>query len=594
MLESALSIIIISLECFFVGAIMCCLYGHVLHKNSILQSGNKSIINLFVFGIVAITIYTEFFSILFPIGLLCHLSIDALCLIVAFFLKKELKSYFLKTINDVKGITFSWEGFFYVCFFIIVAFYTSRGQFHADTRIYHAQNIRIYEEYGLIKGMANIQQHFGYNSASLAFSSFFSYGFILTKPWHTTTGFFMLIMGITAFRRLKDFKHHKYHWADLCQVGVLLYILTNISYSMSPATDYPTMLMAMFTFYEWAKISELYSECKGVGNKKEADKDENKGIFVNQYIDIALLSIFVATMKLSAATMCILVIFPLVVLIKNKDIKRIIFCIIVTLIIIAPYLIRNVLISGWLVYPFESLNLFNVEWKVPVEKVAYDSNQIKVWGKCLFDVNLKDTPLKEWVRTWWNRQETYQQTLIIANLFGFVLILVNAIRKVSLSVQKKVKLSCPMLLMYISLFVSAIAWFLMAPFVRYGLCFLLIIPMLAIGEYLNHAHRGFDSIISGVLVACIFLSFGGYIGNYARDNRLFIQKYIKEPYYIIQQDYTYCNPKTVDMNGNIVYYYDNTEDENDYYHCPSSYYSGMLMDSELMGDEITDGFKDIN
>ena len=582
MIESIISILVISLECFLVGSVLYHLYKYAVYKkDTIYESTNTSVISSIIFGIVVITIYTEFFSVFYPIGFFCHLSLDAICIIVAAFFKRDLKLYINNSVGRVKEILFSWEGFFYLCCLLIVAFYTSRGQFHADTRIYHAQNIRIYEEYGLIKGMANIQQHFGYNSASLAFSSFFSYGFLLSKPWHTTTGFFMFIMGTNAFHKLKDFKTHEYHWADMCQVGVLLYVLTNISYSMSPATDYPTMLMAMFVFCEWTRVSE----------KSVKDKDTK---YVNEYIDIALLSIFVSTMKLSAATICILVILPLTILIKNRDLKKICICILLGLVIVAPYLIRNILISGWLVYPFEGIDLFNVEWKVPIEKVAYDSNQIKVWGKCLYDVNLKDTPFMEWVRIWWNRQETYQQTLIIANLFGTILIMINSIRKIRLSILKKVKISYPLLLMYLSLFLSAITWFLMAPFVRYGLCFLLIIPMLALGEYLNHKHKGLDAIVSGVLVACIFLSFGGYIGNYSRDDRLFIQKYLKEPYYIFQQDYTHCEPKSIDMKGNTVYYYESTEDENDYYHCPSSYYDGMLMDSELLGDKIIDGFKNID
>lgn len=581
MLESFFSFIVISIECFFIGFVSFFIYEYFINSKLVckVKRNEISMTLPIIYGIVTITIYTEAFSIFFPIGLFCHLSLNFLCLCFALIFRKLIQPYIFVVWNKFKNIFFSWEGFFYLCFLLLVVFYTSRGQFHADTRIYHAQNIRIYEEYGLIKGMANLQQHFGYNSSSLAFSSYFSYGFILSQPWHTTTGFFMFFMGVNAFHRLKDFKNHKYHWADLCQVGVLLYILTNISYSMSPATDYPTMLMAMFVFCEWARISENYIE------NKNSD-------CLNEYIGIALLSIFVATMKLSAATMCVLILFPLIILIKNKEFKKIGICVFLGIIIVAPYLIRNVLISGWLIYPFEGLDLFDVAWKVPIEKVAYDSNQIKVWGKCLFDVSLKDTPLTEWVRTWWNNQEAYQQTLIIANQFGIMLIGVNFIKKLRLVTKRKASFSYPMLVMYMSLLISAIAWFLMAPFVRYGLCFLLIIPTLAIGEYLSQSHKGLDSIISGVLVGCIILSFGGYVGNYIRDDRLFIQKYIKEPYYIFQQDYTHCEPNTLDMNGNTIYYYESVEDENDYYHCPSSYYESMIMDCELMGNQICDGFKD--
>ena len=580
MLESIISFIVIFIECCFIGCVGYCVIDCLANRKSTSSSQLSdssaippSIIRLVVFGTVVITVYTEFFSIFASIGLLAHLAIDVPAIVIAVLLKKRFGNLLCTLWNHLRPIIFSWEGFFYLCFIILVAFYTSRGQFHADTRIYHAQNIRIYEEYGLIKGMGNLQQHFGYNSASLAFASFFSYGFLLSKPWHTTTGFYMLIMGLYSFYGLKRFKAHTYHLCDMCKVGILLYLLTNISYSMSPATDYPAMLMTMFVLSEWVSITERYIE-----NKVSVQIDE--------YIGITLLSIFVATLKLSCATMCALAIFPIFILIKEKRIKTLILCIVAGLIIVAPFLIRNVLITGWLLYPFDGINLFDVPWKVPVDKVIYDSDQIKVWGKCLYNVSLKDTPITEWIRVWWNNQESYQKSLIYANAIGGILLAISLVRKLIVK-----KLTFPMVCLYLSIAVSTVAWFLMAPFVRYGLCFLLIIPMLAIGEFLSLKHTGLEYIVSGVLAVGIGLSFSGYIGNYVSDDKVFVEKFGKDPYYIFQQDYAHCEPKTLDMNGNTIYYYDNVEDENDYYHCPSSYYGGMAMDCELMGERIVDGFK---
>ena len=53
----------------------------------------------------------------------------------------------------------------------MTAYFASRGLQHTDTGIYHAQAIRWYEEYGLVKGLGNLQQHFAYNSAYLAYAA---------------------------------------------------------------------------------------------------------------------------------------------------------------------------------------------------------------------------------------------------------------------------------------------------------------------------------------------------------------------------------------------------------------------------------------
>ena len=87
---------------------------------------------------------------------------------------------------------------------LFFAFFTSRGEFRTDTNIYHAANIQIYEEIGLIRGMTNLQWNFGYNSASLAFEVFFSFGWLLPHPIHVSTGFLELVFGIYACHYLKD------------------------------------------------------------------------------------------------------------------------------------------------------------------------------------------------------------------------------------------------------------------------------------------------------------------------------------------------------------------------------------------------------
>ena len=101
-----------------------------------------------------------------------------------------------------KSILFSAEGAFYLLFTLVIAFYTSRGTFHTDTAIYHAQAIRIAEEYGLIKGVANLQLHFGYDSAYLVFCALFTFSWILPVALHTTTGFLELIVSLYAFRQI--------------------------------------------------------------------------------------------------------------------------------------------------------------------------------------------------------------------------------------------------------------------------------------------------------------------------------------------------------------------------------------------------------
>lgn len=148
-------------------------------------------------------------------------------------------------------------GVFLGCFILLIAFFTSRGEFHTDTNIYHAAAIRLYEEYGVLKGAGNLQLHYAYNSAYLAFASIFSLRWLFGQSIHTTTGFLEVIMCLYAFYGLKEFKRHKRHMTDMMKVGILFYTLVNMTRSMSPATDYAVMYFVLFIITAWCEQFEF-------------------------------------------------------------------------------------------------------------------------------------------------------------------------------------------------------------------------------------------------------------------------------------------------------------------------------------------------
>ena len=195
-----------------------------------------------VTGVIGITVYAQFFSIFAKLGLWAPVVLVATALVCG----SRNRSTVWQLWQTYRPVLCSWEGFFYCCFVLLIAFFTSRGEFHTDTNIYHAAAIRIYEEYGLVKGIGNLQLHYAYNSSCLAFASIFSMKWLLGSSLHTTTGFLETVMCLYAFHGLRAFRQHKAHVADMMRIGILLYTLVNVTRSMSPATDYATMFFALF------------------------------------------------------------------------------------------------------------------------------------------------------------------------------------------------------------------------------------------------------------------------------------------------------------------------------------------------------------
>ena len=100
--------------------------------------------------------------------------------------------------------------------------------------------------------------------------------------------------------------------------------------------------------------------------------------------------------------MLLLVLKPAVMLLKEKRWKEIALYIGLGVLTALPWLIRGVLISGWLFYPFTFLDLFPVDWKIEKGYADCDSKEIQVFARLLYDVNLYDTPFSGWAGKWFS------------------------------------------------------------------------------------------------------------------------------------------------------------------------------------------------
>ena len=542
--------------------LICMLIG--IGMLSLVRDRSFSVILYLVAGIIGITVYTEFFSIFAGIGMWAHVALVAAALVSGYRNRRTAGQLW----QTYRPVLFSWEGFFYCCFVLLIAFFTSRGEFHTDTNIYHAAAIRIYEEYGLVKGIGNLQLHYAYNSSYLAFASIFSLNWLFGSSLHTTTGFLEVVMGLYVFHGLREFWRHDSHVTDMMRVGVLLYMLVNVTRSMSPATDYATMFFTLFIVTAWC---ENFFE---------------KGSDFTVYCLLTVAAVFAATLKFSSCLLALIGLYPACRLIREKRWKESIVYFLCGCVVLCPFLIRNYLISGWLLYPFDGIDIFQVPWKIPMEYLVHDADQIKVWGRCLYDVDKVDMPVGQWLPVWWEHQFRYEKMFLGGVLLGMALqFLMTGMR-----LYRKQKLRLQLVVLHLAIWGNIFVWFLMAPFIRYGLAFLISVVMISVGDYLSERKQGLCSIVAGSLVFCILVSVSPYWDQYVTDAGVFIKQCLSEPYYIVQKDYDRGNMDSCEINGNTIYF-SVGEEINSYHVFPGTCYKPMLERSTLMGDRIEDGFR---
>ncbi len=526
-----------------------------------------SFFNLILCGTAVSTVYAQIFSLIGKVGFLANLLLLVPCIITAVIYRTFICNY----CKVIKKVMLSWQGLFYIGLIFFVAFCTSRGTIHTDTSLYHAQAIRWYEEYGVVKGLGNLQWHFAYNSSYFAFAALFSLKFLCGRSLHCTTGFIAIILMLWSLCRLQSFFIRRHHMTDFCCIAILFYALVNLVGCVSPASDYATMYMVLYLVARWSETIE------------ESPDD------IDSFALLSVFSGYVATLKLSAGLVVLLAILPLVCLIKARRIKSIVTYVVLGLVTVLPFIVRNIIISGWLLYPFAAIDLFHFDWKMPVKYVNIDSATIKTWARCLYNPQLVDMPFGEWFPIWWNEQERYAQMLIITNVLAVVLDGATLLHKIIL----KAKISWNTVLLNVCLLSCSAAWMILAPFIRYGLAFLLAVPLISIGIWMTREEVGsFYKLFSGCVVFVMFFTLTPYWDHYFSDDLLFIKQNLFQPYYVYQKEYDTSPMEEYDMNG-ITVYSPTEGDITGYEYFPASTYDFMIHTTVLRGSTLKEGFRSL-
>jgi len=100
-----------------------------------------------------------------------------------------------------------------------------------------------------------------------------------------------------------------------------------------------------------------------------------------------LLPVALTTFRVSNFLFCLICILVLYHLLTTRKHRIITFILSIGIMIVAFWCIRNVIISGYLVYPFYQLDLFTFDWKVPNGVAALQTLHIQKWAEHIFQVD---------------------------------------------------------------------------------------------------------------------------------------------------------------------------------------------------------------
>lgn len=536
----------------------------------------KDICCMMALGLLAVTVYAQVFSLFYRVGAAADLALAAVCFVTAVAGRHQIAGL-LAAGWKRKGIAWKMAAAASV---VVWCYCTSRGYMHYDSDLYHAQSIRWIEEYGIVKGLGNIHVRFAYNSSFFALSALYSMKFLTGHSLHAVNGFMALLLWMQVLP-LFSMKRHaekgKTVVTDFARLGAFYYLTVIYSDIVSPASDYAIMCVVFFVIIRWLELLER--------------KEDNAA----PYALLCVAGVYAVTLKLTAGLILILLAKPAFMLIREKRWRDIGIYLMMGVVTAAPWLARTVILSGYLLYPFPALDLFDVDWKINAAAAALDAAEIRTWGRGLNNAALVNLPITQWFPGWFQGSlPVIGKVLILADLVCmpvFVILAAKLLCRIrsrgktqTESIQKE------QLLVLATVLASYGFWQVSAPLLRYGYAYVLLVVMITAGILCDIMIKYFDKWQKKDMIRKIAVLGMSVLWAFSAVKLVSLVRYCYgeagKQAYVWQQDYGTYGLKHYVVN-NVTFFYPVEGDRTGYHFFPAV--PGQVT-IQFRGETLEEGF----
>lgn len=350
-------------------------------------------------GLCLVTALSSFFSIFIQISTLVHgfFLIGALAIfVIGRFINKTLR------FPEIPRWKFLW--ILAGIAFLSVLESATHAPVNPDTGLYHAQAIRWIETFPAVPGLGNLQTRYAYNSSWLVVNAFFSLAFLGVRSFHLLGSVFYLVTIGYLLEGVSRLISGKGYISDLMKIALLpLLFIVQASEISSPGTDMPALLFTWLILLEWMDWI-----------------DDGRDISSPRALLLALFSVFIVTVKLSSVPLLIIPVVYVILLIRKKFSRHFVLFCGMGLLMLTPWFVRNVILSGYLVYPLPEVDLFNPDWKIPYENALWDRYTVTAWARLPGEdiPTAIALPFQGWAPGWFETLSLNRKIILLISLFG--------------------------------------------------------------------------------------------------------------------------------------------------------------------------------
>ncbi|MBT8195361.1 MAG: hypothetical protein KJO64_02980, partial [Bacteroidia bacterium] len=250
-------------------------------------------------------------------------------------------------------------------------------------------------------------------------------------------------------------------------------------------------------------------------------EEESLDVFNIRSLMIIVFCTYICTVKLSAIPISILAIYIFYKELRKKHYMHIVIIIIAVVDLLAPWFARNVMQTGYLLFPFEHIDLFNFDWELTKERIVWEAAWIESWARIpVMDADVVNAmKFSEWFPIWLKNLRIYDKFIL-----GFILLssVVYIIKTLIILLKGKLvfnKINEGWFVVYLTLSAGIAMWFWKAPDFRFGygftlfFCFM-VVAQLAKKHLFNKKPKLGIKILYTTTVVCylipLFLTFTYY------------------------------------------------------------------------------------
>ncbi len=313
-----------------------------------------------------------------------------------------------------------------------------------DNESYYIQTIKWLDTYGFVKGLANFHFFLAQNSGWHILQSALNLDGI-TPFFNDINGFYLVLGNLYALDKLGCYFEQKEK--SLLVIGLFpIFNVFLFQFISTPSPDLPIYLLSLLIFGEF--LTHYTSH-----------KKSNISL-------LFILGVFAIFIKVTAV---FLMIFPLILYMKNKEFVRkdMLKLTVISGIAFILFIIKNSIISGYPLYPIASFRLTDVDWVLPTSLQEYLVQTTKHYAFFLTPNEYENSTLLQRVIHWLQLPKLHglfnKAMCVVLLLFPFFI--------------KKARLKKPLYVLYIISIVQLLFLWLTSPQYRFFLGFFILLAL---------------------------------------------------------------------------------------------------------------------